>query len=96
MNNTALAQQPEKLAHLIERAAAALAKATNAAEVLEAKAEAAALYDAAKTAARFARAKQAHDTIIAACHKAQGNALLIEARAQMRLADELRRRTGAR
>ena len=95
MNNTALAQQPEKLAHLIERAAAALAKATNAAEVLEAKAEAAALYDAAKTAARFARAKQAHDTIKAACHKAGQRAADRGSRADAP-GGRIRRRTGAR
>jgi hypothetical protein len=88
MNSTALAQQPEKLPLLIERAAAALAKATTPAEFLEARDQAAFVYDAAKVAARFAKAKQAHDEILAACRKAQGDALLIEARAQMRLADE--------
>jgi hypothetical protein len=88
MDNTAIAQQPEKLPLLIERAAAALAKATTPAEFLEARDQAAFVYDAAKVAARFAKAKQAHDEILAACRKAQGDALLIEARAQMRLADE--------
>jgi hypothetical protein len=88
MDSTALAQQPEKLPLLIEQAAAALAKATTAAEFLEAHDQAAFVYDAAKMAARFAKAKQAHDTIIAACRKAQADALLIEARAQMRLAEE--------
>ena len=56
MNSTALAQQPEKLPHLIERAAAALAKATTPAEFLEARDQAAVVYDAAKVAARFAKA----------------------------------------
>jgi hypothetical protein len=90
VDSTAIAQQPEneKLPRLIERAAAALAKATTAAEVLEVKVEAAAIYDAAKLAKRFATAKQAHDTVIAACHKAQADALLIEARAEIRLAEE--------
>jgi hypothetical protein len=36
-------------------------------------------------AARFAKAKQAPDEIIAACRKAQTDALLIEALAQIRL-----------
>jgi hypothetical protein len=88
MNSTAIAQQPEKLPHLIERAAAALAKATTPAEFLEARDQAAVVYDVAKVAARFAKAKQAHDEIQAACRKAMADALLIEARAQMRLADE--------
>jgi hypothetical protein len=88
MNSTAIAQQPEKLPHLIERAAAALAKATTPAEFLEARDQAAFVYDAAKVATRFAKTKQAHDTIIAACRKAMADALLIEARAMMHLADE--------
>jgi len=88
MNSTALAQQPEKLPLLIERAAAALTKATTAAEFLEARDQAAFVYDAAKMAARFAKAKEAHDEILAACRKAQADALLIEARAEMRLAEE--------
>ena len=45
-------------------------------------------YDAAKTAGRMARAKQAHDDVIGAVYRAQADALLIEARAKMRLADE--------
>ena len=87
MDSTAIAQ-PERLPRLIEQAAAALAKATTAAEVLEARDAAALAYNAAKAAARFAKAKQAHDEIIAACRKAQADALRIEARAQCRLADE--------
>ena len=45
-------------------------------------------YTAAKTAARLAVAKDAHDTIISACRKAMGDALLIEKTAQCRIADE--------
>lgn len=41
----------------------------------------------AYTAARFAAAKGAHDAIVAACHKAMGDALLIEKTAQCRLAE---------
>ena len=87
MDSTAIAQ-PERLALLIERAAAALAKATGPAEFLEARDQAAFVYDAAKVAARFAKAMQAHDEILAVCRKAQGDALLIEARAMMHLAAE--------
>jgi hypothetical protein len=39
-------------------------------------------------ASRIARAKQAHDEVIAAVYRAQADALLIEARAKIRLADE--------
>lgn len=45
-------------------------------------------YDAAKSAARFARAKQAHDDVLAAVWRAQADALEIEAGAKRRLADE--------
>lgn len=39
-------------------------------------------------AARFARAKSAHDDVIAAVYRAQADALEIEAMAKRRLADE--------
>ncbi len=45
-------------------------------------------YDAAKRAARFAKAKQAHDDVIAAVYRAQADALEIESLAKRRLADE--------
>jgi hypothetical protein len=45
-------------------------------------------YDAAKTAARLAKAKQAHDQLISAVWRAQADALVIEAQAKRRLADE--------
>jgi hypothetical protein len=73
---------------LIEKAAAALATATTAAEVLDAKNKAGSAYTTAKAAARFAEAKNAHDAIVAACRKAMGDALIIQATAQCRLADE--------
>ncbi|BBZ97465.1 hypothetical protein BRDID11004_16230 [Bradyrhizobium diazoefficiens] len=73
---------------LIERAASALSQAKSAAEVLEARDMASVAYDAAKKAGRFAKAKQAHDELVAAAHRAQGDALLIEAQAKQRLADE--------
>jgi hypothetical protein len=78
----------ETLPRLIEQAMAALDNATTAAEVLDARDQAKVAYDAAKSAARFAKAKSAHATILATCHRMQADALTIEARAQSRLADE--------
>jgi hypothetical protein len=45
-------------------------------------------YDAAKSAARLRRAKGAHDDLVLAAHRLQGDALKIEARAKYRLAEE--------
>jgi hypothetical protein len=73
---------------LVERASRALLEARSSAEVLEARDMATVAYDAAKSAGRLARAKKAHEAIIAAVYRAQADALLIEARAKMRLADE--------
>lgn len=78
----------ETLPSLIDRATAALATARSSAEVLEARDMARVAYDAAKSAGRMAKAKQAHDEVIGAVYRAQADALLIEARAKMRLADE--------
>jgi hypothetical protein len=78
----------ETLPCLIDQAMAALDNATTAAEVLDARDQAKVAYDAAKSAARFAKAKSAHATILATCHRMQADALTIEARAQSRLADE--------
>jgi hypothetical protein len=76
------------LPSMVQRAAQQLASATSAAEVLDARDLAAVAYDAAKAAARFARAKGAHDELIAKAHRAQADALEIEALAKRRLADE--------
>lgn len=73
---------------LVRRAADALAGAETHAEVLEARERAALAYDAAKRAGRLAKAKAAHDGLIAAAHRAQADALEIEAAAKRRLADE--------
>lgn len=56
--------------------------------MLVARDVAALAYDAAKAAARFAKAKGAHDELIAAAHRAQADAAEIEAQAKRRLADE--------
>jgi hypothetical protein len=77
-----------RLPQLIEQAIAALDKATTAAEVLDVQMQAGVVYTAAKAAAQFARMKDAHDTVVNACRKVMGDALVIEARAQCRLADE--------
>jgi hypothetical protein len=73
---------------MVKRAASQLANATSAAEVLDARDAASVVYDAAKKAARLAKAKGAHDTLIATAHRAQADALEIEATAKRRLADE--------
>jgi len=79
---------PANLPSMVDRAAAALLNARSSAEVLEARDMAGAVYDMAKRAARLAKAKDAHDSLIAAAHRAQADALEIEARAKRRLADE--------
>ncbi len=76
------------LPQLVDHAAAALTNARTAAEVLEAKDLAAFAYDSAKRAARLAKAKGAHDELIAAANRAQADALAIESQAKRRLADE--------
>jgi N6-adenosine-specific RNA methylase IME4 len=85
----ALATIPDgSVARLVAQAARALAGAKTAAEVLDAHDKATLAYDAAKRAARIQKAKRAHDDIIAATHRAQADALDIEAAAKRRLADE--------
>lgn len=73
---------------LIARAASMLAGAKTAAEVLEARETAGLAYDMAKRTARLHTAKAAHDDLVAAAHRAQADALEIEAAAKRRLADE--------
>jgi hypothetical protein len=80
--------QETSLPALVDRAAKALTEARTSAEVLEARDMAAVAYDAAKSVARLAKAKQAHDDILSAIYRAQANALEIEAQAKRRLADE--------
>lgn len=78
----------DALPALVRRAADQLASATNAAEILDARDNASIAYDAAKKAARLAKAKGAHDELVAKAHRAQADALLIESEAKRRLADE--------
>lgn len=88
MNMLAKIDAAESLPSLIDRAANALVNARSSAEVLEARDMASVAYDAAKKAARLSKAKGAHDALIAAAHRAQADALEIEAGAKRRLADE--------
>jgi hypothetical protein len=76
------------LPSLVKEAAAALARATSAAEVLAARDMATATYDAAKRTARLQKAKRAHDELIAATYRVQADSLEIESMAKRRLADE--------
>jgi hypothetical protein len=85
---TAPAIIQQTLPGLVQRAASQLASATTAAEVLEARETARVAYDAAKSAARFVKAKKAHDDVLAVVYRAQADALEIEALAKRRLADE--------
>lgn len=73
---------------MVQAAADSLARATTAAQVLEARELAGLAYDAAKRAARLLRAKSAHDRLVGATHRVQADALEIEAAAMRRLADE--------
>jgi hypothetical protein len=73
---------------LVDRAAQSLAGARTSAEVLDARDQAGIVYDLAKKAARLAKAKDAHDKILAVAHRAQADALEIEATAKRRIADE--------
>lgn len=79
---------PQTITLVVTRAASALANAKSAAEILDARDMASVAYDAAKKAARFAKAKKAHDDVISAVYRAQADALEIESMAKRRLADE--------
>lgn len=88
MNAPTVFNGSQPLPDLVQRAADALLSAKSSAEVLEARDMANVAYHAAKHASRIARAKEAHDTLISEVYRAQADALLIEARAKVRLADE--------
>ena len=73
---------------LVDRAAQSLTDARTSAEILDAREMAGIAYDVAKRAARLRRAKDAHDALISAAHRAQAHAREIESKAKHRLADE--------
>lgn len=86
---TAVTAAPQaSVSALVRSAATKLAAAETSAEVLDARREATVAYDAAKSAGRMAKAKQAHDEVITAVYRAQADALEIESLAKRRLADE--------
>lgn len=86
---------PARLDLLVASAAKRLAGATDAAGVLEARTEAGVAYTAARTAARIAQAKRAHEDVVAAAHHAQADALEIEALAERKLAEQYDRARAA-
>ena len=88
MNAIQAMMPADTLPALIDKATRALENARNSAEVLEARDMARVAYDAAKSAGRMARAKQAHDSLVIEVHRSQAHALAIRARAEMRLAEE--------
>lgn len=77
-----------ELRQLINRAATTLLEAATAADVLDARDQAAFAYDAAKAVGRLARAKGAHDELLSRAYRAQADAAEIEYLAKKRLADE--------
>ena len=76
------------LPEMVRCAANNLASAESSAEVLDARDMAKFVYDAAKSMGRIQQAKEAHDTVIVAVWRAQADALIIEAAAKRRIADE--------
>ncbi len=76
------------LSTLVRQAADRLAKATTAAEILDTCNTASIVYDAGRKAAQMAKARGAHDEVVATAHRAQADALEIEADAKRKLADE--------
>jgi hypothetical protein len=80
--------QVHSLTAMITNAAAALARAATPAEMFDVIQRTTVAYEAARITARLVKVRDAHAEIIAACHKAQADALEIEAQAQCRLADE--------
>ncbi len=78
----------KSLPALVREAANKLARAESSADILDAKATATLAYDTARGAARFARAKQAYDELFYAATVAQAEALMIESRAKVRIAEE--------
>lgn len=77
-----------KLSQMIDGARQRLLTARDHAAYLDARDQAALAFTAAKAASRLARARGAHDELIANIHRVQADALEIEAAAKRRLADE--------
>ncbi|MFD1328274.1 hypothetical protein [Mycoplana ramosa] len=77
------------LPSMIAAASARLARAKEPAEILIAREAAGVVFDAARRAARLARATKSHHEIVDLARRAQIDALEIEAMADARLADEV-------
>lgn len=73
---------------MVRKASQALALAEGPAEILEARDMASFAYDAAKAAARYAKAQGAYDEVLSKIYRAQADALEIEVSAKRRIADE--------
>lgn len=78
----------DNLPAIIDRARTTLENARTAAEVLETRELAGVVFASAKQATRHLKMKGAHDSLIAAAHRMQADALALEAAAKRRLADE--------
>lgn len=78
----------EPLTALVDRAAGALYGARNSAEIIDAIHLAGEAYTQARRLREMAKAKKAHDDLIDAVHRVEGDALIIKAKAESRLADE--------
>jgi hypothetical protein len=76
------------LHEIIDRAKASLVQARTSAEILEARDQASLAYSTAKQAGRIERARGAHVDLIRRAYVLQRDALEIEAKAKIRLADE--------
>lgn len=72
------------ISDMIKRAAVSLAASSHAGEVLDIEAKMSAAVLAAKAVEKMAKAQAAHDEVIRATHKAQGDALDIKAAASRR------------
>jgi hypothetical protein len=76
----------ERLPALIQRAVRTLESAKSASEILDAKDAASVAYVAGKTAARLAKIRDAHSTVMQTAHRVMGSAIELEMRALARLA----------
>lgn len=76
------------LPYLIEDAKRVLDQAKSSAEILEATDKASIAYTTAKEMGRIGKARKAHDEVLDAARRLQGDALKLETRAKIRLAEE--------
>jgi hypothetical protein len=88
MNAPALINAIGGLPSMIDRAARGLASATTPAQILEAREDAGLAFDAARRAKRLAKAQQAKANVLAIVHRAEADALEIEAAAKEKFAAE--------